>query len=56
MERCAEKARLTREALDQMLSETSNPDLRSIRAVLQANGIRFSLTRNREHSSELATA
>jgi probable addiction module antidote protein len=44
MTRCAEKAHLTREALYLMLSGKGNPELRSIRAVLQANGIRFSLT------------
>ncbi len=40
---CAAKARVTREALYRMLSEKGNPELRSIRAVLEANGIRFAI-------------
>ena len=41
MARCAEKAHLTREALYRMLSEKGNPELRSVRAVLQATGLRL---------------
>ena len=41
MARCAEKAHLTREALYRMLSENGNPELRSVRAVLQATGLRL---------------
>lgn len=48
MAQCAERAHLTREALYRMLSEKGNPELRSIRAVLQANGIRFSIARQPE--------
>lgn len=33
---CAERAQITREALYRMLSEKGNPELRSIRAVLNA--------------------
>ncbi len=44
MARCAERAHITREALYRMLSEKGNPELRSLRAILQANGLRFSLT------------
>lgn len=43
MSRCAEKAHITREALYRMLSETGNPELRSIRAVLQASGLDLSI-------------
>ena len=43
MARCAEKAHLTREALYRMLSEKGNPELRSVRAVLQATGLRLSV-------------
>lgn len=43
MSRCAEKAHITREALYRMLSETGNPELRSIRAVLQASGLELSI-------------
>lgn len=43
MARCAEKAHITREALYRMLSEKGNPELRSIRAILDASGIRFSI-------------
>ena len=56
LDRCAEKAHVTREALDRMLSETGNPDLRSIRAVLQANGIRFSIVSDVGRVPELAAA
>ncbi len=41
MARCAEKAHLTREALYRMLSDKGNPELRSVRAVLQATGLRL---------------
>ena len=43
MARCAEKSHLTREALYRMLSEKGNPELRSVRAVLQAAGLRLSV-------------
>lgn len=43
MARCAEKAHLTREALYRMLSDKGNPELRSVRAVLQATGLRLSV-------------
>ncbi|MDQ2687437.1 MAG: putative addiction module antidote protein [Armatimonadota bacterium] len=43
MAQCAERAHISREALYRMLSETGNPELRSIRAVLQANGLGFSI-------------
>jgi len=36
MSACAENAQVTREALYRMLSEKGNPELRSLRAVLQA--------------------
>jgi len=45
MARCADQANVSREALCRMLSENGNPELRSIRAALQTNGIRFSITR-----------
>ncbi len=48
MARSAERAQITREALYRMLSEKGNSELRSIRAVLQANGIRFSVTQQPE--------
>ena len=44
MNRCAEKAHITREALYRMLSETGNPELRSIRAVLQVSGLDLSIS------------
>lgn len=43
MAQCAEKSHLTREALYRMLSEKGNPELRSMRAVLQAVGLRLSV-------------
>jgi probable addiction module antidote protein len=43
MSRCAKKAHISREALYRMLSETGNPELRSIRAVLQASGLELSI-------------
>jgi len=48
MAQCAARAHVSREALSRMLSETGNPELRSIRAVLQANGIGFSIARQPE--------
>ena len=44
MARCAEKAQVTREALYRMLSDKGNPELRSVRAVLEATGLRLSVT------------
>ena len=51
MAQCAEKAQITREALYRMLSEKGNPELRSIRAILQANGIRFSIEKQPERTA-----
>lgn len=48
MAQCAARAHVSREALYRMLSETGNPELRSIRAVLQASGIVFSVVRRSE--------
>ena len=39
----ARKARLTREATYKMLSESGNPELRSLSAVLKATGLRISV-------------
>jgi probable addiction module antidote protein len=48
MSLCAEKAHLTREALYRMLSEKGNPELRSIRAVLDACSLHLAFTRQAE--------
>lgn len=56
LDRCAEAADVAPEALGRMLSRTGNPDLRSVRAVLEANGIRFSIVRSSGRSPELAAA
>jgi probable addiction module antidote protein len=39
----ARRAKLTREAAYRMLSETGNPELRSLTALLQAAGLRLSV-------------
>lgn len=52
MAQCAEKANVSREALYRMLSATGNPELRSVRAVLQACGLRVSVN----HPDVLAAA
>ena len=39
----ARKAKLTREATYRMLSKSGNPELRSLRAVLRANGLKISV-------------
>ena len=44
MARCAERAHITREALYRMLSDKGNPELRSIRAVLETSGFGLSIT------------
>jgi probable addiction module antidote protein len=41
--RIARKAKLTREATYRMLSKTGNPELRSLRALLQAAGLRLAV-------------
>ncbi len=56
MDRCAEKAHVTREALERMLSEKGSPEMRSLRAVLQASGIRFSIAGDPGRSPELTAA
>ena len=43
MAQCAEQTHLTREALYRMLSETGNPALRSVYAILNARGLRLSI-------------
>ena len=48
MSLCAERAQITREALYRMLSDKGNPELRSIRAVLQATGINLSFGRQEQ--------
>ena len=52
--KCSEKAGISREALYRMLSETGNPELRSIMSVLKAHGLHFSI--DREAERELAHA
>ncbi len=42
MTRCAAAAGLTREALYRMLSDAGNPEVRSLRAILQAGGLTLS--------------
>jgi len=39
----ARKAKLTREATYKMLSKTGNPELRSLKAVLKATGLRIAV-------------
>ncbi len=39
MAHCPADAGLTREALSRMLSGTGNPEVRSLRAILQAGGL-----------------
>ena len=39
----ARKARLTREATYKMLSKSGNPELRSLKAVLKATGLRIAV-------------
>lgn len=56
MARCAERAHISREALYRMLSETGNPELRSIRAILQASGIVFSIARQPEANRQAELA
>jgi probable addiction module antidote protein len=51
MARFAEKAHITREALYRMLSEKGNPELRSIRAILDAGGVRFSIVQRMERAA-----
>lgn len=51
MAQCAENAHITRESLYRMLSEKGNPELRSIRAVLEASGIRFAIARQPERAA-----
>jgi len=41
--RIARKARLTREATYRMLSKSGNPELRSLRALLKATGLRLAV-------------
>ena len=48
MTRCAADAGLTREALYRMLSETGNPEVRSLRAILQAGGLALTFQRQPE--------
>lgn len=48
MSACAENAQVTREALYRMLSEKGNPELRSLRAVLQACRLNVSFERQEE--------
>ncbi len=48
MAQCAEKAHITREALYRMLSDKGNPELRSVRAVLQATGLSLSVGRQED--------
>ncbi len=45
MSSCAEKAGVSREALYRMLSEKGNPEIRSVRAVLEACGLQLAFTR-----------
>lgn len=40
----ARKAKLTREATYKMLSTSGNPELRSLRAILAATGLRITVT------------
>jgi probable addiction module antidote protein len=43
----AEKAKLNRESLYKILSESGNPELRSLDALLHALGFRLAVTANR---------
>ena len=45
MSLCAERAGISREALYRMLSDKGNPELRSVRAVLEACGLHLAFTR-----------
>ena len=43
MSQCAARAHLSREALYRMLSEKGNPEVRSLRAILEANGLTLTI-------------
>ena len=43
MKVCAEKTQLSREAIYRMLSETGNPELRSVQSILNAYDLRLSI-------------
>jgi probable addiction module antidote protein len=45
MTQCAERAHLSREALYRMLSENGNPEVRSLRAILNAGGLTLTIAR-----------
>lgn len=45
MSQCAERAHLSREALYRMLSENGNPEVRSLRAILDAGGLTLTIAR-----------
>ena len=51
MSRCAEKTHLAREAIYRMLSEEGNPEFRSIEAILEANGLQFSIRPKTEEAT-----
>jgi DNA-binding phage protein len=51
MSRCAEKAHLAREAIYRMLSEEGNPEFRSVEAILEANGLKFSIRPKTEEAT-----
>ena len=48
MSQCAERAHLSREALYRMLSENGNPEVRSLRAILDAGGLTLTIARPSE--------
>jgi probable addiction module antidote protein len=48
MAACAKRAGVTREALYRMLSEAGNPEFESLRAILQACGLKVSFTIDRD--------
>jgi probable addiction module antidote protein len=48
MTQCAERAHLSREALYRMLSENGNPEVRSLRAILNAGGLTLTIARPSE--------
>jgi len=47
--KCSEEAGLSREALYRMLSETGNPELRSVISVLKAHGLHLSIDKVKVH-------
>lgn len=51
MSQCAKRAHLSREALYRMLSENGNPEMRSLRAILDAGGLTLTIARPSERTA-----